>query len=133
MFRHNRPSGGAAASAASCTRVVPAVRRPAGENHAQELWFERWIRSALMSIYNHPMILAGDVGGTKTLIGLFEFDKRRPVPIDIQSFATTDYPGLPAIIEAFYESQQHRPRVTGAAFGVAGPVINQSAQMTNVA
>jgi glucokinase len=86
-----------------------------------------------MSIYNHEtMILAGDVGGTKTLIGLFEFDGRRPVAIDVRSFPTTSYPGLPAIIEAFYSAQPARPSVTSAAFGVAGPVINQQAQMTNV-
>lgn len=79
------------------------------------------------------MILAGDVGGTKTLIGLFQFDKRRPVPIDVRSFPTTEYPGLPAIIDAFYSVQRARPAVTSAAFGVAGPVIDQHAKMTNVA
>jgi glucokinase len=78
------------------------------------------------------MILAGDVGGTKTLIGLFEFDARRPVRIDVRSFPTTSYPGLPAIIEAFFSQQPSRPVVTAAAFGVAGPVIDQEAQMTNV-
>jgi glucokinase len=78
------------------------------------------------------MILAGDIGGTKTLIGLFEFDKRRPVAVDVRSFPTTDYPALPAIIDAFYLTRRSRPVVTAAAFGVAGPVINQHAQMTNV-
>lgn len=86
-----------------------------------------------MSIYNrHTMILAGDVGGTKTLIGLFQFDQRRPVPVDIRSFATTEFDGLPAIIERFYAAQPTRPQVRAAAFGVAGPVIQQRAQMTNV-
>jgi glucokinase len=79
------------------------------------------------------MILAGDIGGTKTLIGLFEFDTRRPVAVDVRSFPTTDYPALAAIIEAFYLTQRSRPSITAAAFGVAGPVINQTAQMTNVA
>ena len=86
-----------------------------------------------MSIYNQrTMILAGDVGGTKTLIGLFEFDARRPVRVDVRSFPTTDYPGLPAIVDAFFGHQPSRPAVTAAAFGVAGPVIDQRAQMTNV-
>jgi glucokinase len=78
------------------------------------------------------MILAGDVGGTKTLIGLFEVYKRRPVPVDVRTFQTTAYSGLPAIITEFLAKQTMRPDVTGAAFGVAGPVINQTAQMTNV-
>jgi glucokinase len=78
------------------------------------------------------MILAGDVGGTKTLIGLFQFDAQRPVRIDVRSYPTTDFAGLPAIIDAFYDAQATRPAVTRAAFGVAGPVIDQRAQMTNV-
>ena len=78
------------------------------------------------------MILAGDIGGTKTLIGLFEPRDLRPIPVHIESFPTTDYAGLPAIIEAFYTTRPTRPPITVAAFGVAGPVINQSAQMTNV-
>jgi glucokinase len=78
------------------------------------------------------MILAGDIGGTKTLIGLFTADRRRPTPIDVRSYATTEYPGLADIIEAFYAEQLSRPAVTAAAFGVAGPVINQQAEMTNV-
>jgi glucokinase len=78
------------------------------------------------------MILAGDVGGTKTLIGLFEVYKRRPVPVDVRTFQTTAYSGLPAIITEFLAKQTMRPDVTGAAFGVAGPVIKQTAQMTNV-
>jgi glucokinase len=78
------------------------------------------------------MILAGDIGGTKTLIGLFEPHVGRPVPVDVRSFPTTEFDGLPAIIEAFFAAQSSRPNVHAAAFGVAGPVINQSAQMTNV-
>lgn len=78
------------------------------------------------------MILAGDIGGTKTLIGLFEPNARRPVPIDSRSYPTTDYQGLPEIVEEFLEAQPRRPKIEAAAFGVAGPVIKQSAQMTNV-
>jgi glucokinase len=78
------------------------------------------------------MILAGDIGGTKTLIGLFEPRTGRPAPIDVQSFPTTEYPGLPDIIHAFFAGTPERPRISAAAFGVAGPVINQTAQMTNV-
>jgi glucokinase len=86
-----------------------------------------------MSIYNQrTMILAGDVGGTKTLIGLFDNDAQRPVRVDVRSFPTTEFSGLPAIIEAFYAAQPSPPAVRVAAFGVAGPVIDQRAQMTNV-
>ena len=79
------------------------------------------------------MILAGDIGGTKTLIGLFAPGEHRPKPIAVRSFPTTAFDGLPDIIEAFFAEDGHRPTVSIAAFGVAGPVINQSAQMTNIA
>src|SRR5690349_769849 len=78
------------------------------------------------------MILAGDVGGTKTLIGLFERGDRRPTPVDVRTFATQEHDGLPAIIRAFLSAQTTPPAISAAAFGVAGPVIDQSAQMTNV-
>lgn len=78
------------------------------------------------------MILAGDIGGTKTLIGLFEPDGGRPRRLAKSEFTTIDYPNLPAIIEAFLAAESPRPRIERAAFGVAGPVVNQTAQMTNV-
>ncbi len=85
-----------------------------------------------MSIYNPGMILAGDIGGTKTLIGLFASDRRRPVPVDVRAFATRQYSGLPAILREFFDAQRSPPKVTSVAFGVAGPVIDQHAEMTNV-
>ncbi len=78
------------------------------------------------------MILAGDIGGTKTLIGLFHPAARRPTPVDVREFRTTTYGGLPAIIDEFFGAQRGRTVINTAAFGVAGPIINQSAEMTNV-
>jgi glucokinase len=78
------------------------------------------------------MILAGDIGGTKTLIGLFEPHPWRPIAVRAQTFPTSGYPGLPQIIEAFLGGSTPRPQVRVAAFGVAGPVIDQVANMTNV-
>lgn len=78
------------------------------------------------------MILAGDIGGTKTLIGLFDVAERRPTQIKVREFRTTAYPGLPSIIEEFRGVHRGHAPITAAAFGVAGPIINQSADMTNV-
>jgi glucokinase len=78
------------------------------------------------------MILAGDVGATKTLIGVFNFAPRRPVAIDVRSFATTDYDGLDSLVAAFLDGRSFKSRIETACFGVAGPVIDQSARMTNV-
>jgi glucokinase len=86
----------------------------------------------VVNLQSSRMILAGDIGGTKTLIGLFAPGDRRPTPAAVRSFPTTAYDGLPDIIDAFFAEETRRPAVSAAAFGVAGPVINQSAQMTNI-
>lgn len=78
------------------------------------------------------MILAGDLGGTKTLLGLFTAGGTRPVPVEVRDFPTLDYPGLPAIVDTFLAAQPRKPRIDVAVFGVAGPIINQIADMTNV-
>jgi glucokinase len=78
------------------------------------------------------MILAGDVGGTKTLIGLFNVSPRRPVAIHVRSFPTDEFDSLPGIINAFLGERRLAKRIEAACFGVAGPVIDQSARMTNV-
>jgi glucokinase len=47
------------------------------------------------------MLLAGDVGGTKTLLGLFERARGRPHPVVIRSYPTTAYASFTAILDAF--------------------------------
>jgi glucokinase len=80
------------------------------------------------------MILAGDIGATKSLIGLFEPapGSRRPTLHHVESFPTTEFDGLPSILRTYLEKRQSRPEIVAASFGVAGPVIGQRAQMTNV-
>lgn len=79
------------------------------------------------------MILAGDVGGTKTLLGLFEPRPGRPAPVLTRSYVTTDFPSLSAMIGVFAtEEQIQGGQVEAAAFGVAGPVLGTTASLTNV-
>ena len=79
------------------------------------------------------MLLAGDVGGTKTLLGLFTPKPDRPSAIDVGEFVTLDYQGLEPMIEAFLESRDVESRhIDAACFGVAGAVTDQVARMTNV-
>ena len=79
------------------------------------------------------MLLAGDIGGTKTLLGLFDPVPARPRPIAIRSFPTLDYADLPAMISAFMaDGEAKGARVRNACFGVAGPVIGDAAELTNV-
>ena len=79
------------------------------------------------------MILAGDIGGTKTLLGLFDALPARPCALAVHSFSTLDYPDLPSMIAAFFTTADvSRADVDRACFGVAGPVIGESAELTNV-
>jgi len=79
------------------------------------------------------MILAGDIGGTKTLLGLFDAAPVRPRSIAVQSFSTLDYDDLPSMIAAFLDAHEGaRHAIDRACFGVAGPVIGEAATLTNV-
>jgi len=79
------------------------------------------------------MILAGDIGGTKTLLGLFDATPVRPRAITVQSFSTLDYDDLPSMIAAFLDAAgTARGAIDRASFGVAGPVIDEAATLTNV-
>ena len=54
------------------------------------------------------MILAGDVGGTKTLLGLFDPRIPRPRPIVVRTFATEDFADLSTVIAAFVNDDRVR-------------------------
>ena len=79
------------------------------------------------------MLLAGDVGGTKTLLGLFAPAPERPNPIEVGEFVTLAYDGLEPIVREFLEAQKvEARRIEAACFGVAGAVTGQVARLTNV-
>jgi glucokinase len=82
------------------------------------------------------LILAGDVGGTTTRLGLFERAPVRPRPVAVQSFATPDYPGLDAVLTAFLgeggaAGASGAPPIGAACIGVAGPIVGETARLTN--
>ena len=79
------------------------------------------------------MLLAGDVGGTKTLLGIFDRAAERPRPIVVRSFSTLDYDDITTMIaELLNTSATAHTAIETACFGVAGPVIGESATMTNI-
>src|SRR5438105_5055449 len=79
------------------------------------------------------MILAGDVGGTKTLLGLFERRDPRPQPVVVHSFTTVDFADLSQVVSAFVaHNLTDGATIRAAAFGVAGPVLGDIASLTNV-
>jgi glucokinase len=78
-------------------------------------------------------ILAGDIGGTKTLLGLFDSRPTRPRPVVVAEFTTLDHPDLTSMLSAFAADERvHGVAVDAACFGVAGPVLGDTAELTNV-
>ena len=76
------------------------------------------------------MILAGDIGGTKTVLSLFKRDTDGSmVCVQEQTFSSQKFPEFDDILKAFLPAEL---AIKAACFGVAGPVVNQRCQTTNL-
>jgi glucokinase len=103
------------------------------------------------------MILAGDIGGTKTNLALYDWSDGRVEPVRLETFHCADYKSLEEILEEFLtppkppmllddievatsgeaevevESFPEEPiKLAAACFGVAGPVIENHSRTTNL-
>ena len=78
------------------------------------------------------MLLAGDVGGTKTLLGLFERAYPRPIPHAIQSYPTGSFQSFLDILRTFTRDTPRGREVEAVTLGVAGPVSANRTRLTNV-
>jgi glucokinase len=77
-------------------------------------------------------IIAGDIGGTKTLLQLCEVDGVTRV-IATRSYSSRAYEGLEAIAGEFLnETAQDTAPPAAACFAVAGPVRERKAKITNL-
>ena len=76
------------------------------------------------------VILAGDVGGTKTRLALYASGVSPRAPLREQRALSRDYPSLEAIALEFLGPD--RERVSSAAFGIAGPVVDNRCETTNL-
>ena len=78
-----------------------------------------------------PVLLCGDIGGTKSLLGLtrdgtFVVDRR---------YANADFPDFPGVLAAFFADTQTNPSlITGGCLAIAGPIADDgcSARLTNL-
>lgn len=81
------------------------------------------------------MILAGDIGGTKTVLALFPDEMSVQQPLHLATFPSSSYNSLEAIITDFLREQAGSiapSQLRSATFGVAGPVVKSRAQITNL-
>jgi len=79
------------------------------------------------------MLLAGDVGGTKTLLGLFEPGEPRPRHVVSRVYPTQEFDSFTAILDAFAHDVAGPITVDAVAAGVAGPIVDRRAKLTNIA
>ncbi len=76
------------------------------------------------------MLLAGDIGGTKTNLAVFSAETGWRAPHAQATFPSANYPSLEAVVQEFLA--QHDFSVDRASFGVAGPVVDGRATITNL-
>jgi glucokinase len=77
------------------------------------------------------VVLAGDVGGTKTNLGLFEVEAGLPHLLRSARYHSATYPGLAPMLEELLGADAGEVRA--ACFGVPGPVLENRASTTNLA
>jgi len=78
------------------------------------------------------MILAGDIGGTKANLALFEGERggRIGSPRDSETYRCHEFPTFEGLIDAY--RKKHTAKVEIASFGVAGPVIDSHVKGTHL-
>ena len=74
-------------------------------------------------------ILAGDIGGTKTILAIFSSEKKQ-VPLVEKTFKSNDFFGLESMIADFFSRTEIE--ISHACFGVAGPVSQDRSRLTNL-
>ena len=76
------------------------------------------------------IVLAGDIGGTHTRLGIFSAGTRRPEPDEIKVYSSRQATCLEDILERFLKTIN--VSLSGACFSIAGPVAKGRSQTTNL-
>ena len=84
----------------------------------------------------HTLALAGDVGGTKTLLKIARAENRAIQTLFEQRYDSQSYDSLAQMLRVFLDAAQSvisKPLIlSGACFAVAGPVTGRQAALTNL-
>jgi glucokinase len=76
------------------------------------------------------MILAGDLGGTHSRLAVFDVRAGQLASVWARTYPSREHSGVGSIVRAALADA--RVSVTGATFGIAGPVRNRRVQTTNL-
>ncbi|WP_204139143.1 glucokinase [Halomicronema sp. CCY15110] len=81
-------------------------------------------------------LLAGDIGGTKTILRLVGVDAAQLHTCYEQEYVSKDFPDLVPMVETFLAAAQAQGtdfgKPTRACFAIAGPVVNNTSKLTNL-
>ena len=75
------------------------------------------------------MILAGDVGGTKTRLAIYATQEGSFTQQALDTFASPNYAGLEEVVNVFL--QKHKAKVTKVCIGVPSPIVEGKAKPVN--
>jgi glucokinase len=78
------------------------------------------------------MILAGDVGGTKVHLALYNFVGGRLAKVRDHKFPAHEFATLDDVVKAFQAQGKDEPEVVAACFGCPGPVRDGRLKLTNL-
>ena len=79
------------------------------------------------------MILAGDVGGTKVHLALYNFTAGRLQPVRDEKFPAADFATLDAVVKAFLDKDPvNKGEIAASCFGCPGPVQDGRLKLTNL-
>ncbi|NET58737.1 MAG: glucokinase [Symploca sp. SIO2E6] len=83
------------------------------------------------------LLLAGDIGGTKTILRLVKAEGDKPLQVLHEAlYRSQDFPDLVPIVQQFLSAAQQKFDSTlfpeKACLGIAGPVINDTCVLTNL-
>ena len=81
------------------------------------------------SAYSNGVILAADIGATKTNLALFEIHKGLLTLIKEKSYHTKNYNAFTEMVRSFHSDKL--PVINGICLGVAGPVTRGKVKGTN--
>lgn len=76
------------------------------------------------------LLLAGDIGGTRTRLAVYAMDDWPGPPLRQQTFLNHKATGLPDLVTAFLAEVSRQPSV--GCFGIAGPIRGDRIRMTNL-
>ena len=86
---------------------------------------------------NTTRLLAGDIGGTKTSLRLLQTqpDSDQLLTLEEATYSSQAFPDLVPLVQTFLQGQPVAaigPTISGACFGIAGPILENCCELTNL-